>query len=116
VLAKKRFALTKRSEEKTMRGRLAKTQEIAIEELFVVENAIENGTDGLQQPRAHWLTFGIEQALDAGYRVGVLEFVLHSRSPFCATAQSPCLWGRLNQHISNIAKKSFIRKGQDEIF
>jgi hypothetical protein len=28
------------------------------------------------------LAFGIEQALHAGYGVGVLEFVLHSRSPF----------------------------------
>ena len=57
----------------------AKSQDGAIEELLVVENAEENRGHGLQQPRAHRLAFGIQQALHAGYGVGVLEFVLHSR-------------------------------------
>lgn len=101
------YGMNDRQNEKSRTSTSTKTQEVTIEEFLVVENAEINRIDGLQQPGAHRLAFGIQQALHTGCLVGILELVLHGCSPFCA--------GRFTLHNSNIKKERLIFKGQNGI-
>jgi hypothetical protein len=66
--------------ENRRRENSAKLQKVAIEEFFVVEDAKENWSDGVQQPSADGLALGVSHALYAGDGVRIFDFALHVSS------------------------------------
>ena len=84
----------------------AKLQNVAIEELFVVKDAEENGSDGLQQPGADRLALGVAHAVHAGDGVWIFDFALHVSSLFLTGP----LWRNHNiaEKIENPSNKRII--------